>query len=93
MSRVVYKYGISFDEFSYLVPPGATVLQTDMFVKEDGIHFWMEHIRPSDIEPEDLVSRTFRLFGTGHEIPDGWTHRGTVSGDVFVWHLYEKDQP
>lgn len=40
-----------------------------------------------------LVSRTFMLVGTGKEIPDGWTYRGTshkADYPSFVWHWLER---
>ncbi len=40
-----------------------------------------------------LVKRAFRIFGTGHEIPEEQKHfyayMRTTQDDGFVWHLYE----
>lgn len=40
-----------------------------------------------------LEDRTFRIYGTGHEIKDGegFLHCGTVIAGSFVWHIYEGD--
>jgi hypothetical protein len=49
------------------------------------VEFWEEH------DPQEPpVERTFRVFGTGHEVPASATWRGTT-GRVYglVWHLYE----
>ena len=36
--------------------------------------------------------RTFGVFGTGHQIPEGWFYHGTALDldGAFVWHVYEK---
>lgn len=36
------------------------------------------------------ANATFRVFGTGHEIPDKCVHRGSVVINPFVWHVYEE---
>lgn len=35
------------------------------------------------------VARRFRVYGTGHPMPSGLTHRGTVLDGPLVWHLME----
>ena len=35
--------------------------------------------------------RGFQVVGTGQDIPNGATHRGTVHMQPFVWHVYELD--
>lgn len=34
-------------------------------------------------------SRSFTIFGTGHEIPPGHEYCGTVQSGPFVWHVME----
>lgn len=50
------------------------------------VDFWVEY---ADGAP--TVVRTFEVFGTGHELPDGARHVGSTARteDGFVWHLYE----
>lgn len=48
------------------------------------------------------VARTFRVFGTGHPVPDGWEYVGTAltpmevlglgqrKRGALVWHLFER---
>jgi hypothetical protein len=36
------------------------------------------------------VAREFRVFGTGHPLPEGVTHRGTALDGPYVWHLMER---
>jgi hypothetical protein len=47
------------------------------------VMLWCENRGPS-------AQRTFKVFGTGHDIPDGWVHVGSVQEPPFVWHVYEK---
>ena len=56
-------------------------------------HFGMQHGTTTLwIEVTDALvakRRTFCIFGTGHEIPDGAVYVGTCMDREFVWHLYE----
>ena len=36
------------------------------------------------------LSRTVRIFGTGHVVPDEWEPIGSVQVDGFVWHVFEE---
>lgn len=53
------------------------------------VAFWFEF---DDRHKADRVTRTFRVFGTGHEIPDNFRHVGTAVdyGLRLVWHLCEE---
>jgi hypothetical protein len=31
----------------------------------------------------------FRIFGTGHPVPDNAVYRGTAISEPYVWHLFE----
>lgn len=37
----------------------------------------------------ELETRTFRVFGTGHAIPDQARHVGSYDADPFVWHVFD----
>lgn len=54
------------------------------------VEFWYEH--RDDVA---ATARTFEVFGTGHDLPDGAVWRGTTARtpDGFVWHLYEIPTP
>jgi hypothetical protein len=41
--------------------------------------------------PDDapVITRTFRVIGTGGDVPDPGTYLGTVFDGTFVWHVYE----
>lgn len=44
------------------------------------------------VDPDVLkVTRRFRIFGTGHELPglDECCYVGTTQDGPFVWHLFE----
>ncbi len=49
------------------------------------VEFWAEH------DDEALASRAFRVFGTGHPLPEGARWVGTCprTRAGLVWHLYE----
>lgn len=32
-----------------------------------------------------------RVFGTGHDIPEGAVYRGTAIAEPLVWHLFENE--
>ena len=36
-----------------------------------------------------IVSRTFSLYGTGHQIPADAVYRGTAHVGSFLWHVFE----
>lgn len=51
----------------------------------DTIEVWFEN--------QNMTKRHFRVFGTGHKIPDWAWHAGTglAANGSLVWHLYEKE--
>lgn len=40
-----------------------------------------------------LVARSFRVYGTGHDLPDSARHVGTALTGRLVWHLMEGNEP
>jgi len=90
--RTVYKYTLPPDvlkgNWSIELPGSAYLLS--VAVQNGVICLWYE------VETEDPVSvHTFRVFGTGWEIPKfddirkRYYHMETFFDDPFVWHLYE----
>lgn len=83
--KQIWKY--QFDPVSNLevqIPEGGQILsvQTQMGVGT----MWVL------IDPTvGLETRRFRVFGTGHTIPDGFegTYVGTWQLGALVWHLFE----
>ena len=78
MKRTVYKYwyaGAWTD-----MPTEARIVHVDGETET----LWAE------VDPEaERTKRTFRVFGTGHLLPDGAVHVYTWESGRFVWHLYE----
>lgn len=80
---VIYRYEVPVDDRWHPIPGCSTPVHVgcrDPRVVE----FWAFH-RP------DLPPRDFRVYGTGHPIPDGAEYRGTAvaPGGSLVWHLLE----
>lgn len=87
MSRAVWKYTIPVDDQDHAFTLGwiAPVLHVAS-ESLDTVSFWIEHLsNGSELE------RKFRVFGTGHPIPDRAVYVGTVPlpSVGIVWHLYE----
>jgi len=85
--RTVWKYTfeISDDEQVRIMPSNARPLFVEM---QDFVPcLWAEVDTASKSRPF-----TFRIFGTGHVIPDGYEHVGTFQQPPYVWHLYNKGQ-
>lgn len=86
MDRVIYKYNIPVDDQWHdlaLIGEILHVAAPDV----DSVKIWAMH------NPNSLLTRTFRVFGTGHPIPWNGIYRGTAltpSGRL-VWHLIEQD--
>ena len=85
MSARMLKYLISSRtsmQVDVLMNEGAVIRAVGM--QDDAIHAWAEN---PDGEPL-TVTRTFRVIGTGWDVPDG-TYLGTVFDGPYVWHVYE----
>lgn len=86
MSRTLYKY-------SFPIADAPTTVETHVGGKivhgachGGQLSLWVE------LDPDQpKEARTFRVFGTGQPIPEGYEHRATApDGRMFVWHIYEK---
>lgn len=96
MIRTVHKFGVDSGPFLdrtavIELPPKAKLV---LFESQYGAFYaWFEVLLAAD--GTLTKARSFRVFGTGHEIPDGWEHRASFQvhspedGGHFVWHLYE----
>lgn len=80
--RVVWKYALAIGPEQTIAFAGRIVHAA---VQDSFPMLWVEVDRAGT-----PVARTFRIFGTGQTIPDGWEHRGTVQDPPFVWHVYER---
>jgi hypothetical protein len=79
----IYRYEVPVDDQWHAITGCSTPLHIDSRDPQV-VEFWAWP-RP------DLPARFFRVFGTGHPIPDGAVYRGTTvaPGGVLVWHLLE----
>jgi hypothetical protein len=82
--RKMFRYVVPVDdqahEFTLTSNPVAVACPSP-----EAVEFWAEH-NPLSAE----TARAFRVFGTGHPLPDGARWAGTcprVAG--LVWHLFE----
>lgn len=54
----------------------------------DDLYVWCE-VNPTAVK--SLVD--FQVFGTGWEVPPGWTYVGTAVQGAYVWHLFTRPTP
>jgi hypothetical protein len=114
MSDVIYKYPVELtDEFSVALPRFCQILTVQV---QDGKPFmWIKHAlnttNSSSLRSDDpvlslpLISRKFRLAGTGHPIDElessnrqmikgarcRWEYVGTFQLQILVFHLFVED--
>lgn len=83
--RTIYKFPVPVDDVlhKHAMPTKAVIRH----VAQQGYQpcIWAE----VDTDAP-LVERSFRVFGTGHAIPDGFAFVGTAFDGPFVWHVFEK---
>lgn len=81
--RTIWKYEICFNGVTELsMPHFSKIVKFSHF--GGGFYIW------ACLHPEQPpVDRVFRIFGTGHEIPDGFTYLGSTFEGRYVWHLFE----
>jgi hypothetical protein len=89
MSRVVWKYAVPIDDQWWPLPEGGQVVAAALGKTPEEVTVWV--LQHKDVLPAS--ARKVRVFGTGHDVPDGALYRGTVFAGVFVWHLFEMDRP
>lgn len=95
--RQVWKYIVPLtdDDVPLLLPRGGKILEVGHGgIAPNGVAFWYEFEKQDEAMSQgNNEERTFRIFGTGHEIPPEYQHVGTVDlhlAIALVWHLYEK---
>lgn len=93
--RTIWKFPLAFTSehtATVQMPRGAAI-----------VHFAFEYRGPLDASPRTGIPtlwaevddqeapepRPFRVFGTGHPLPDGAQHVATWDAEPFVWHLYD----
>jgi len=85
MSASLLKYRISVGQEQVVV-----AMRNGAIIRAVGVQ------RPSEIclwaeVPDDtpVITRTFRVIGTGWDVPDPGIYLGTVFDAPLVWHVYE----
>lgn len=81
--RSVYKYKLSGYRETTISCRGVVMVGQDGIDDEPSV--WVEHGFDNSDNPIDLT-----FFGTGHNVPDEWTHVGSCKCNAFVWHVYSK---
>ncbi len=83
MSKRVLKWIIPVDVQPHHIGTGAVVLVATQHAVVDQVVIWTE-------ETGTAATRTVRVYGTGHEIPEASRHLGSTIAGPYVWHVYEE---
>lgn len=90
--RYIYEYTVPIGgaETQLLLDEHAEILhvavQYDASFLEEAVVFWAYCVDGAPTKP-----RTFRVIGTGWDVPDGAVHCGTAIQGYYVWHLMEME--
>jgi hypothetical protein len=85
MMKTISKYQLSVARQALSIPAGAQILCLQ--TQDDNAHIWA--LVDTD---QELCSRNFEIYGTGHKLPDNpGTYIGTfqTNSGLFVWHVFE----
>jgi hypothetical protein len=87
MSARILRWSIPVDDKGKAVTAAGDVIEVASTITGQAVEFWTLSMDADEAKP-----RTFRVFGTGQEVPDGWFHRGTAprTPTGLVWHLFER---
>lgn len=83
--RRMYRYVVSVDDETHVIPLSHSPVAVAA-IGDAAVEFWAEHT-----EGATQLRRAFRVYGTGHLLPDGARWVGTCPRTQHggVWHLYE----
>lgn len=84
-NRVIHRHQIPLSDADKVIDLCATSKIIHVAMKHSEVCIWVEQADP----PLVPSPRYFRVFGTGHPIPEGYHHKGSVVDGGFVWHVYE----
>lgn len=87
MSRTVWKYRLVGGDDTVVVPGRVVHVGVDVAERDGWPTAWVE------VEHGNLTYSTVAVFGTGADVPDGWTYAGTAldHGRGLVWHAYVRE--
>lgn len=85
MSRRMYRYVVSVGDEAHVIPLSHNPVAVAA-IGAFSVEFWAEHT-----DGATQVKRAFRVFGTGHPLPDDARWVGTCprTDGGLVWHLFE----
>jgi hypothetical protein len=84
--RKMFRYVVPVDDQMHLFDLTSDPVAVAATPDSRSVEFWAEY------DPDDgQTDRAFRVFGTGHPLPNGvvWTGTCPRTADGLVWHLYE----
>jgi len=87
MTTRIYRYEVPVDDRWHIITSGEPLhvacRQLDM------VEFWAYRPDEDSLNPTPTETRHFRVFGTGHPMPDELTYVGSAmaAGGALVWHL------
>jgi len=81
--RTIFKYPVAHGDPYTEMPVGAKIVKVG--IQNDRTTVWAEVYPKNNTE-----KRNFKVYGTGHEIPEESVYVGTFFHEIFVWHLYEE---
>lgn len=86
MGMQVFRHVVPIDDRDHVILMPPTRIVKVGCRRSDLVEFWYLHTGADDI------TRTFRVFGTGHPVYDAYTYVGTAEPTAdgsLVWHLFE----
>lgn len=84
--RSVWKFLFNAEgECAFTATDNFEVVHVGLCPQTNNPAMWVDDTR----DPLYLQPRTFRLYGTGHEIPRHAVHVGSLIDDAMVWHVYK----
>lgn len=89
VDRRMFRYVVPVDDAVHVIPLSHSPVGVAAVTGAHGyvsVEFWAEHTKGA---PQ--VKRAFRVFGTGHPLPDGakWVATCPRTPSGLVFHLYE----
>lgn len=85
MNDRMLKYRISAEQEQTTVP-----MRTGAVIRAIGVQSPREVCLWAEVSDSNtVIARTFRVIGTGFDVPEPGTYIGTVFDGPYVWHLYE----
>lgn len=85
----VWKFSLSVSDNEQIIMAPGWLNVVGFGLQDDRLTMWGEVHPEEHREGDKLSEHRFRIVGTGHTVPAGYTHRGLVQQGSFVWHLYQ----